>query len=903
MEETALIDSADHAVAMVGLHPETLSFEPNSAAHIQHNHIHSNGLLQALTTQLDAAGAASPRTNPGQPNASGWATLSPVLDDDGKQLKNGTGKHYKGLNHYNPEWHPNLLPLVAQVQRPVVKNVKNDETLGANVTAGASREALLGTVWHRRDGETHIDQSPGLRAQAAASMKYKLVNESTAGGYRVTSDVTETNNQVTVTLNFENWYLRWLGVYVQFLDSNYNVIPVAKLPSGISASPAQDTKNEVFLGVITPEFVIYGIPCQESKLQVNFTFPTNVASSAKILASGLGFGGGFFPETETVGIALTSTFNLVVPALLLGMGCAQGIDAFIKLAIVPYVKLIVLELTLANLGTGTQVATVLWRQLVRALAGSLPTLIPMLIGKLAAYCVAEEALDAVEDALPIVGAILQSVAVIGIGVELAETAFEVRFSPPTYENDLFLTHDLHWTINGPTPAAANEYTVTAQFDNGGTPVTQTVNLPATLQSVPVTFTDVPLGGQVNISASFYQVPASHTDQHILLGKATTGLVANTADDLAAVTLTQIAFPIGPNTVYVHKQMTALDAQGNHVWKDALAPPTPDMSNFCTAPGTLCDLYGITIRQWAATQAGYVGYTWRGQNSSGETDQRDRMANLNVEPAKAQQGYALAPFALPPSKSAPRLAYSLLAQPNGNFYLDTTTGLVRRVTLGATPGFDPPASKQAWGKLNFASDRLLLHPTGKLVSMNTQISKLESHKPPLQAMADEHAHIQLQALVHGGPGTRPGRLASPAAITITTTGIVVVLEQETNRLQALDSSANPVPYFKKQKSAYYLPLATTDPNTAYLDLATEFTGFLYVLSWNQVSQEYRLDVYHPEQADSTPVSTTLNVNAAKLVVDLWRSVYTLNYEVLQLPGQAMPAFTEPSVSLWVPTLKA
>jgi hypothetical protein len=204
-----------------------------------------------------------------------------------------------------------------------------------------------------------------------------------------------------------------------------------------------------------------------------------------------------------------------------------------------------------------------------------------------------------------------------------------------------------------------------------------------------------------------------------------------------------------------------------------------------------------------------------------------------------------------------------------------------------------------GKLNFASDRLLLHPTGKLVSLNTQVGKLETHKPPPNAVTDADAAIHLQARVHGGPGTVPD--AWPPAHPHHRHRDRGGPGAETNRLQAFDTSANPVPCFKKQpKSAYYLPLATTDPNTVYLDLASEFTGFLYVLSYNQLSSVYRLDVYHPEQADSTPVCTTLNVNAARLTVDFWRSVYTLNYEVLQLPGEVMPPVTEPSVSLWVPT---
>jgi hypothetical protein len=39
-----------------------------------------------------------------------------------------------------------------------------------------------------------------------------------------------------------------------------------------------------------------------------------------------------------------------------------------------------------------------------------------------------------------------------------------------------------------------------------------------------------------------------------------------------------------------------------------------------------------------------------------------------------------------------------------------------------------------------------------------------------------------------------------------------------------------------------------------------------------------------------------VNAAKIVVDMWRNLYTLNYESFLGPGER----TEPSVSAWIPS---
>jgi hypothetical protein len=91
--------------------------------------------------------------------------------------------------------------------------------------------------------------------------------------------------------------------------------------------------------------------------------------------------------------------------------------------------------------------------------------------------------------------------------------------------------------------------------------------------------------------------------------------------------------------------------------------------------------------------------------------------------------------------------------------------------------------------------------------------------------------------------------------------------------------------------------SNDQGWQYLDMAAEYSGFLYVLSYNENTFLYRMDIYHPTQEDTAPISTTQHSNAAKLTVDFWRNVYTLNYEVLQLPGNGI---TEPTVSLWVPT---
>ena len=251
-----------------------------------------------------------------------------------------------------------------------------------------------------------------------------------------------------------------------------------------------------------------------------------------------------------------------------------------------------------------------------------------------------------------------------------------------------------------------------------------------------------------------------------------------------------------------------------------------------------------------------------------------------------------------------LAYSLLTHSSANFYLDSTSKVIRQVQLDPTPKFADPRGNQAWGKFNLESDSLLLHPTGKLVSINSANHKIETLEVPPAPMSDEDAGVHLLAQVHAGRGSRPGLISSPAAAAISADGVILVLEQDNHRIQAFDTGANPVQFFKKQedKDAYFLK-PDGDRRRGH-DLSGPGGGVHGLPLRALVRREherlqYRLDIYHPGQSDTNPISTTRDVNAAKLTVDFWRNVYTLNYEVLQVPA-GVHALAEPSVSLWTPT---
>jgi hypothetical protein len=392
------------------------------------------------------------------------------------------------------------------------------------------------------------------------------------------------------------------------------------------------------------------------------------------------------------------------------------------------------------------------------------------------------------------------------------------------------------------------------------------------------------------------------------GLGTTGLVSNLVNQAPDLAITEVKTPILSTTKYLHVRKTILlDAQGNHAWKTTpTAPPyTPPPGG--QTPG-LGGFNSITVRQGTSKppQPGYVGYAWNAFSSgvngcaNNAPGLFDQMANVNTDPGNAgknaQNGYVNS-AGLCGFNSGVRVGYNLLTHNAVNIYLDTTTLTIRPVPLDP-PSFKGPSSNQSFGTLNFDSDRCLLHPAGHIVSISNAKSLIEVLKLPRAAVGDADAKNFYVARTVSGAGTRVGLITSPVAAAISPDGVILVLEAGNNRIQAFDLGGNPVPFFKGQTSPHFFALEATDGST-YLDLAVEFTGYLYVLS-KDTNNNHRLDIYHPTQSGTQPISTTPGVNAAKIAVDFWREAYTLNYEVLQLPGGGIPGFTEPSISQWLPT---
>lgn len=930
-EEQALVDATDHARTLIGLHPDLLCAEPNGAQQIHTNYISTNGKTRFLARLLQARGAATPQATPGQPNAQGWATLRPLTSD-------ATGQPYKttdGRLQYFPDWHPSIDQQVAGAVNELHHEVKNDESLGANVTGYVpvkGQAQLAGKVWFRHDGV--VPQGTpvnALREESSVHWDYQQKNGET--GLVVTSPSVEAkpDGSVTVTLsNVNNWFLRFLGMYLQFVGPNGNLIPVSSLPTDtiegrLTTDSDLNKDYTLYAGLLTPATTAAGIPVYPGQLEVEVNIPP-AAQTVRVLYGGPGASGSRPSDAElnsltVVGEAMTGVFCYGVIAMFMAVGVStlDGVVQFLISAVGETVVEEIVGVTGRGLaGQGGILTPEFGIILLKGILGALfDKGLEKLLEAITLYVTTAQAADAI----PVVGQVLRAAAAVIGTIQLAQSSIEIGLSPHLYQFDLALTHDLTLNLlpdanNNQFPQLPAGYTLYYQvaylFDNGATPVKlDPVDVPDVgVRSIPVTLSNIARGGQVNVSVGFYArhngTPAGQNDW--CAAKGSTGLVNNTVDTAPDIVIEQIKIPILPTTRYLHTRKTALDAAGRHLWTNTAIAPGYTPPSGAQAPGSLGALRSITVRQGTSKQEGYVGYAWQAYSrrlndcTAGSPGQLDQAANLNTNPDTAQSGYATTACGLQGGAlSGVKLTYDLLGNDQKNYFLDTSSLKVRQVQLNP-PSFASPAQGQAFAQLNLDSTRLLLHPAGHIVSINNANHKLEALKLPATPMADADAKTRLVARTYAGQGSRPGLMRSPMAAAISPEGIILVLEdsQNNNRIQAFDLGGNAVSMFPQQKSPYFLQLDATAGMT-YLDIAVEYTGYLYVLAQDVASGRFRLDIYHPSQTGTQPISTTYDVNAARLAVDFWRSVYTLNYEVLQLPGGAIPDLTEPSVSLWVPSL--
>ena len=888
-------DYFDHAMALVCNHPEVGSFDAPTLAYVQQMIVCADQNLVNLAASLYTQGPAT--------TAGGWATLVGYTDPK-------TGKPAVASNGdtlYTTQYSPTTLRLMGLAIASVVTKVKNDPMLGANITGldkSTANDSLQGKMWVTRDGtptRPTAPQAPSSALQSssrglltsATGTSYTALDVSSGNGYRVDN---VSGSGRTVSFTVDNWYLRYLGLYIRFLDGAGQPIAYSDLPANNQQPFVQSLSGtyDCYLGLVGQEFVIFGVPLRQFSESYTITLPAS-AASIQILSGGLGSGTNSYPDTVRPGAVMTVLLDLAVPGLFLAMAAAQGMPGlFTKLsaqrtAINTWVRILILAISDAAVNGAYKDASVFTNLAVPLISALYQ--VPDLYAEIQASIAAGEEEAAVEDTIPFgFGLIFQAVVALGAAAQIIETSVEVANAPWTFVTQVNATHDLTVTLNHDPldtqgfPETATYYTLRAVCDGGSPAESGRIAMPATTRTQPLvyTFRGLPSGGKVTVTAAFY------SDTDWLAGTGATGAIDNT-QDYASITIKENLVPLTVTTVYRHKQKISLDLNGNHIWVAGPQPPVQAPSCSNTA-GSLCALQSIAVSE----SFGAVGYVWQAYSpgvaafGSGGISQLYQFANISfTDQPESGWLHSGGGFTAPP-----RVAYSRTSPTSQNFYIDTSSGnaIVRRINMtavGVPPTLDAPGSGKAVGIFNFSSDAFLIHPTGKLISINSARGKLEVLVPSNVPVADAIAPL---AQVFAGPGTREGLLNGPVLAAIEPRGAILVLEQTGNRIQAFDTGANPTPLFAGSST---MALKAQQGNVVYLDMAVEFIGYIYVLSRNTSSGIYSMDIYTPAGA---LLATTLNMNVAKLAVDLFRNVFTLNFDTLP----ASRGLTQPSVSEWIPS---
>jgi hypothetical protein len=666
---------------------------------------------------------------------------------------------------------------------------------------------------------------------------------------------------------------------------------------------------------------ILAIPVDPSPTTISFPWPTN-ASGVRFLAGGIGRSGGiqgqdgkYYGSWDQVvcapGAMMTGIFCLGLPTVCLTMGALIPQAELNDLA----KSLIGLALDIGSFIVNGSVNGTLggsdMTQIIIAFADMIPHLLlesPDLVIAIDGAVAAE----AVEESTPIFGWIALGFSILTTVAGLVETSVELALSPAVFMLQATRAIDATWTLKPDCkhkvwPLEATHYVVTATFSDSTTRIANG-EMGSPPQTAPITVqfnhaggNQLPAGGTVTFAAAFYSA------DDWLCGTATSQPQNAAIDGDTLVVpeqaITEVLIPLQASTRYLYSNSLTYDpGSGRHVWASARPQATITSLNPSNIGNYIGALGQITVNQ----PQNQLGYSWQasGQNlpltgGGGGTSNNQIYAFQTVSTlADPEAGLRFVPSGF--TASAP-VEYDLQGGPQGNhFYLDSSAALfhLRKIALDGASGQFVLPTNISWGRFNQPMDACIIHPTGAAVGVNTVNAKLEVLTLPTTGVADAIAPL---AEIYSGYGSRAGLLHRPVGLAPSVGSGVIVLEnaddslQVPARMQAFDLKGNPAPIFAGNQAVALLQ--TEAAAVTCLAIATESKGFIYVLKYvgdgSQVAQ-YLLDLYSP---DGSFLAQTAGLPAGGITVDLWRTLYTLDFARIAKPANTR---TEPSVSMWTPT---
>jgi len=791
--------------------------------------------------------------------------------------------------------------------------------------------SLSGQSYHVTEGVSHIENS-GV-ASKTNGYTFKLGKTGFQHGFRTSMSYDDDK----VTLALRNDFVRHLSTFIEFYDENDEVVTPQDWDSffdswmDFTGADELETDTCKFLTMVNPVPTIMGIPVSGdfNSSSVTFTWPMN-ARYAKVRAGGLGSSGAHDTNIVTIGATLTGIFELAIPTVILASTAGMGDESALLESVADDISLagtvtsffysLIWTHSSPTFGTVAKKLAVAAAEFV----WTNKTIRNWVIKKIAE--------SELEEAVPFIGLALHIADMASTAATLVETSVEVGTSPWIIENTIQPSHNIDVVISHDVddfqfPATATHYKVFAKFSGNDTqviektlPVDPTTGDPVTVsEPQTVTFAGVPAGGHFSLKVLFYSDTGWLAAQKDLDG------LANVNDDNSDKLTINLAIeenlvPLSADTQYSHKDKLAYNDTDNYHWMGTTDAPTETYLDYSvdTTSNSISYLGNITVSQ----KVGAAAYTWRGYtpdqdacsgSSSGGQLYNFKSVSLTEDPTvgmmQTECGYSDKPFVLYDFLTAKEDAMNwVVLGKNSEYY-------VRNIGYETDGTFDVPET--SYGKFPIRIDSMVYHPFGYLIGINNDYAKMYSVNLTSIGVTDDLAPEALPiagpALHLAGIEANPSLLRHPVAIKLSPENTIMVLDDiheltvGTNnenlkaRVKAFTTTGTPVKYFEDK---YSLDLIDNDEDVlvTFLDFDFEAQGYIYVLSYATPTDEpnyqvkasdYRLDLYDPA---GNFLSRTTGLAAAKMAVDKWRNIFSLNYEMLI----GADGYSEPSISEWIPS---
>lgn len=878
--DKALIDlgdmntAQDAAAALVFHHGELMTLNGAPAADIINNIIFYSAGIDVLATSIYDQAVANEKDK----NVPSWANSGPGTDWT-------TGA--PDPEHPQYSWSPETLAKVAQPVRSSLKVAKDTVD-------------LKGQCWAVLPGITQVPLpiAPGpLAGAAAAEATYTVTDVTPQCGVSHTFAFDPSSGKATMTLG--NTFLRWLQVSVdQFA------------PGGGKVGTTQD------LGMLSPPDTIMSVPLPTAPSDFTFTFEEG-ASSARLTLGGLGQAP-YDWDYDRFGIGCTMVFNYAVPTIFIALGVAVDVGGGAwteaQKDAVPKILALLEAATGGPLATATSGSDVTFAGVMLAvgnLAGALLVSALTSADKLAAYITTLAGQGAAEAAEPFLGWASLAIGATADAAGMIETTVAVAGSRALMELGVARVVDIAVTVDGDHdhqgqwPATATSYVVTVTYTDGPSYTYSSPFDPDKQKTDPIvhTFTGLPAGGTFTVLLTLYSdsgwVPG------VGLSAAQTIPQDVSTVEVPAFTIKENLVPLSTATTYGFDEKLTYGASGRVFTEaaDTTAPTATVSSLDDGGVGSVIGVLGqITLNESLST----LGYSWQAAGQgvplvdtgnepySGQENTFQIISDVDPEAGLAFCQYAYSEhtcIAFPPPTMPEPPATGFLLEPQTS----ATAMHLRELPLAAHRPLVPTAG-MSFGRFEGAQDDLDIHPKGYAVALSRATSKLQVVKLG-PAVPDADAP---QAAILAGQGTREGLLYSPVALSCSLDRIIVLQttpDAPQGALSAFDTEGNPVPRFAGGASTVAL---RTEGSAVVrvVDVSVESRNYVFVLKYLAPrsgavpASAYRLDIHNPDGSFLTQVA---GLAAAALHVDLWRNVFTLNYEIVVGSGR-----TEPSVSKWIPS---